>query len=84
MKLTVAMASKRRRTAKRCEATAFYDGNMTWEKDGSSLEIRTQGQFRMEGRPLTKLWPVALPFILSKWLMIIGGWAWKLVENISI
>jgi len=38
----------------------------------------------MEGRPLTKLWPVALPFILSKWLMIIGGWAWKLVENISI
>ena len=44
------MASKRRRTAKRCEATAFYDGNMTWEKDGSSLEIRTQGQLP-DGRP---------------------------------
>jgi hypothetical protein len=42
--------SKRRRTAKRCEATAFYDGNMTWEKDGSSLEIRTQGQLP-DGRP---------------------------------
>ena len=30
--------------------TLFYDGNMTWEKNGSSLEIRTQGQLP-DGRP---------------------------------
>jgi len=28
----------------------FYDGNMIWEKDGSTLEIRTQGQLP-DGEP---------------------------------
>jgi hypothetical protein len=32
------------------EPTLFYDGNMIWQKDGSSLEIRTQGQLA-DGRP---------------------------------
>jgi hypothetical protein len=32
------------------QPTAFYDGIMTWERDGSSLEIRTQDQLR-DGRP---------------------------------
>ena len=27
-----------------------YDGSMTWEKEGSSLEIRTQGELA-DGRP---------------------------------
>ena len=42
--------AKRRRTAEQCKPTPFYDGNMIWEKDGSSLEIRTQGQLP-DGRP---------------------------------
>jgi len=63
----------------------FYDGNMTWEKNGSTLEIRThRANCRMEGPHLTKLWLGALPFILSKWRTIIGGWAWKLAGSISI
>jgi len=31
-------------------AKPYYDGYMTWEKDGSSLEIRTQGKLP-DGRP---------------------------------
>src|ERR1019366_10466463 len=39
---------------------------------------------RMESPHLTRLWPVALPFTWSRWLTIIGGWVWKLVESTSI
>src|ERR1039457_4310373 len=39
---------------------------------------------RMESPHLTRLWPVALPFTWSRWLTIIGGWVWKLVECTSI
>jgi hypothetical protein len=46
MRLTAALPN--------CQAlrvsTPFYDGYMTWEKGGSSLEIRTQGQMP-DGRP---------------------------------
>jgi hypothetical protein len=31
----------------------------------------------MEGPHWTKLWPVALSFIWSRWRTIIGGWVWK-------
>jgi hypothetical protein len=41
---------RKQRTAKPDEPTPFYDGNITWEKDGGSLEIRTQGQLA-DGRP---------------------------------
>jgi hypothetical protein len=41
---------RKRRTGKRYQPTSFYGGNMIWEKDGSSLEIRTQGQLP-DGRP---------------------------------
>ena len=34
----------------RYRANPFYDGNMKWEKDGSSVEIRTQGELA-DGRP---------------------------------
>ena len=44
------LRAERRRTAKPCEPTPFYDDNMTWEQDGGSLEIRTQGQLP-DGRP---------------------------------
>jgi hypothetical protein len=50
MSLTAAMASERRRTCKHYQPSSFYDGKMIWEKDGSSLEIRTQGQLP-DGRP---------------------------------
>jgi hypothetical protein len=40
----------RQQTVRRFEPTPFYDGNMIWEKDGSSLEIRTQGQLP-DGKP---------------------------------
>jgi hypothetical protein len=30
------------------------------------------------------LLPVALSFIWSRWLTIIGGWVWRLVESTSI
>ena len=39
-----------RQQNRRFEPTPFYDVNMSWEKDGSSLEIRTQGQLP-DGRP---------------------------------
>ena len=42
--------AERRRTAEPCKPTPFYNGNMVWEKDGSSLEIRTQGELP-DGKP---------------------------------
>jgi hypothetical protein len=38
----------------------------------------------MDGPHLTKLLPLALSFILSKWLTTTGGWGWKLAESTSI
>jgi hypothetical protein len=38
----------------------------------------------MDGPHLTKLLPLALSFILSKWRTITGGWGWKLAGSISI
>ena len=35
-------------------AKPYYDGYMTWKKDGSSLEIRTQGQLP-DGRALDEI-----------------------------
>src|SRR5216684_3616301 len=33
-----------------CDRQSVYDDNMKWEKDGSSVEIRTQGEL-IDGRP---------------------------------
>jgi hypothetical protein len=38
----------------------------------------------MGGRHLTKSSRLALSFTSSKWLTVIGGWGWKLVESICI
>ena len=48
-------------------AKPYYDGYMTWEKGGSSLEIRTQGQLP-DGRPamdLLKFRPMQLAIVLK-------------------
>jgi hypothetical protein len=78
------MASERHRTGKRYEASSFYDGKMIWERTAVRWKFGRRASCRMESAPLTKLLPVALSFIWSRWLTIIGGWVWRLVESTSI